>query len=190
LPDWDERYRQGENSSEEANPLLVAAVQDEMPGRALDLACGAGRNSLFLATNGWQVTAVDNSVVALDLLRRRAAKKGLRINAVEADLERNEYRIEPDACDLICDFHYLQRDLFPAVRRGIRYGGLFVATIHLAQPQPDLKPMNPAFLLRPGELKEYFKDWRIEHYWEGRREDGAGGFKRATAEIIARRPAE
>jgi SAM-dependent methyltransferase len=112
----------------------------------------------------------------------------LKINAVNADLERNEYRIEPDAFDLICDLHYLQRDLFPAIRRGIRPGGLFVASIHLALPQPDKRPMNPAFLLRPGELKEYFKDWRMEHYFEGRREDGSGCFKRAAAEIIARRP--
>jgi tellurite methyltransferase len=188
LPDWDERYRRGENIGEDPNPLLVTAVRDQPPGVALDLACGAGRNSLFLAANGWKVTGVDNSVAALGLLRRRATDQGFEVDTVRADLERHEYQVEADAFDLICDIHYLQRDLFQAIRMGIRRGGLFVASIHLAQPQPDLSPMNPAFLLKPGELREYFKGWELKQYWEGRRENGCGGLKRAAAEIIARRP--
>ena len=60
--------------------------------------------------------------------RRRT---GVAIDARVADLEAHEFTIEPYAYDLICDFYYLQRDLFPAIREGVRPGGAVVAAVHL-----------------------------------------------------------
>jgi hypothetical protein len=83
-----------------------------------------------------------------------------------ADLESREFAIEPFAYDLICDFHYLQRDLFPDIREGVRPGGVVVAAIRL----------EGSFAVRPGELREEFAGWKIIYYSEA-----------GDARIVARR---
>ena len=71
---WDERYRADELIWKvEPNRFLVEEVAGLVPGRALDLACGEGRNALWLAERGWQVTAVDFSAVGLEKARRLAS---------------------------------------------------------------------------------------------------------------------
>jgi SAM-dependent methyltransferase len=166
--------------------LLVRAVGDLSPGSALDIACGAGRHAIYLASFGWEVTAVDSSRVGIELLNGRAAVAGVHVNSVVADLELGEFRIESDAYDLVCDFYYLQRDIFPRLRDGLRTGGTFVAAIHLVDDSPDINPMNPNFLLQPGELREFFRGWEIEHYHETSGHDtDSGDHSRKTAEIVA-----
>ena len=88
------------------------------------------------------------------------------------DLERGEFAIAPAAYDLICDFFYLQRDLFAAIREGVREGGAFIGAILLETPEG-----NPAFSLEPGQLREEFAGWKIVYYSE----------TGETARIIARR---
>jgi tellurite methyltransferase len=161
-------------------------VENLAPGRALDLACGPGRNALYLAERGWQVTAVDASGVAVDILQRRARQRGLAVDARVADLEKGEFEIEPSAYDLVCDLFYLQRDLFPRIQRGVRSGGIVIAIIHMVDETPDVKPMNPAYLLRSGELRAVFAGWRIPHDYEGKPADSA--HRRRVAEIVAIRP--
>ena len=70
MADWNERYSRGEHIIKEPMPLLVRVASQLPPGRALDLACGAGRHAIFLASRGWQVTAVDASPVGIKLARR------------------------------------------------------------------------------------------------------------------------
>jgi SAM-dependent methyltransferase len=65
---------------------LVEEVAGLAPGRALDLACGEGRNALWLAERGWQVTAVDFSAVGLEKARRLASERELELILVEADV--------------------------------------------------------------------------------------------------------
>jgi len=110
----------------------------------------------------------------------------LEIDARVADLEKGEFQIEPAAYDLICDFYYLQRDLFPTIRAGVKPGGTFVAAIHLNDGNPAAKPHNPAFLLDPGELKALFSDWEITYYHEGPSDEG--GHHHDTAYLVARKP--
>jgi tellurite methyltransferase len=197
MADWDERYGRGDYATLEPSPLLARAVELCGAGggadgrRALDLACGAGRHALLLAARGFRVTAVDASRVGVELTRARARERGLEVDARVADLERGEFRIEPDTYDLVCDFYYLQRDLFPALRAGVRRGGIFVAAIHLVDEDPRPRPMNPDFLLHPGELRAEFDGWQLLHYHETADTDAdAGQHTRRSAEIIARRPAE
>ncbi|MBL8171830.1 MAG: methyltransferase domain-containing protein [Acidobacteria bacterium] len=179
---WDERYRQREHIQGEPHPLLVRLADELPPGRALDVACGAGRHALYLAERGWQVTAVDVSQVALELLQARARALGLHVDTRRADLERGEFLIEPDCYDLIVNCCYLQRDLFPAMRAGVRVGGVVLAVIALIDDDPQVKPMNPAFLLQPGELRAAFADWELSHYREHKQPG-----RRLLAELIARR---
>jgi len=149
--DWDRHYSDASSLDFTPAPLLVEVAEMLPAGRALDLACGAGRNALHLARLGWSVTAVDRSAVAIGLLRERAA--GLAIDARVADLEGGGFGIEPGAYDLICDFYYLQRDLFPAIREGVRPGGMFAGAIHLADGS------GRRFVMKAGELREVFAGW-------------------------------
>jgi SAM-dependent methyltransferase len=187
LANWDERYKKGEHSSLAPHPLLIRFAENAAPGSALDLACGAGRHALFLAERGWRVTAVDASPVAIQIMLDHARERGLTISAHAADLERGGFVIEPEHYDLICDFYYLQRDLFSAIRAGVKTGGAFVAAIHLASEDPAKDAgRNPSFLLKAGELRSYFEGWRILHYHEASMaNDNASDPLRRYAEIIA-----
>jgi len=174
---WEEHYTVAGNLDFVPAPLLVEVAGMLSPGRALDLACGAGRNALYLASLGWDVVAVDSSSSAIRILRERAAKEQLLIRAYTSDLETDAFPIEPAGFDLICDFFYLQRDLFSHIRAGVRPGSLFVAEIHLRDAN------SHRFVLEAGELRAEFSDWKILHYSEAARP----GNGRPTAQIVARR---
>jgi SAM-dependent methyltransferase len=180
---WDERYAAGKYSAAEPHKLLRSLVKQLTAGKALDLACGTGRHALLLAEKNWRVTAVDNSRVGLEIARARAAEKNAAIDFRLADLEAGEFEIEPLAYDLICDFYYLQRDLFAAMRAGVKAGGIVVSTIHIDDGE---KPGG--FTLREGELKDFFEGFEILHYHETPATDtDAGEHHRRTAEIIAKK---
>jgi SAM-dependent methyltransferase len=156
LAAWDEQYRKNANSAAEResvpNPLLVRAASDLPPGRALDLACGAGRNALWLAQHDWNVTAVDGSPAALEILRHRAT--GLRVETQIADLEDSAFMVEPARYNLIAMCYYFQRSLIEQCKRGLVPGGVMVAIALLTEPDKELS----TFRLRPGELRGYFAD--------------------------------
>jgi SAM-dependent methyltransferase len=90
--DWDEKWRGRLDEQRHAeltgrpSRYLVSAVEGATPGRALDLACGAGRHAVWLAERGWQVTAVDFSEVALAEARRLAADRGVDVEWIQADV--------------------------------------------------------------------------------------------------------
>jgi len=178
LQEWDERHRSAtERDDATPVPLVIATASEMKPGRALDLACGAGRNALWLAEHGWSVTAVDGSPAAIERLRTRAASQGVNINAQVADLEKSEYTIAPAHWDLIVISYYLQRDLFEPAKRGVVPGGVLAAIVLLGEGR---------FSLRTGELRAYFSGWEILHDREGNPADSPEHW--AVAEIVARRP--
>jgi tellurite methyltransferase len=183
---WDQRYRSKERSSEDfdapATPLIIETAKQLKPGKALDLACGTGRNALWLAKHGWSVTAVDASSAAIETLGAKASQFGLNVDAQQVDLDGGEYPIEPSAWDLIAICYYLQRDLFEPAKRGIVPGGVLLAIVHITEPREE--PTHTR--ARPGELRKYFDSWEILHYYEGKPNDTA--HRRSVAEIVARRP--
>ena len=98
--EWDRKYSEtGLLWSAEPNRFVVAELAGLPPGRALDLACGEGRNAIWLAELGWRVAAVDFSEIAIAKGRERAARLGLDVDFVCADLL--DYEPEPDAYDLV-----------------------------------------------------------------------------------------
>ena len=186
LRGWDERYRlrqQPEDMETAPTRLVIETAKQLAPGKALDLACGTGRNAIWLADHGWNVTAVDGAPAAIEILQHRAADAGVTLDARVADLEKGEYIIEQAAWDLIVMSYYLQRDLFGSAKRGVVPGGIVLAIVHITEPgeEPTYKR------LRPGELHAYFDGWEILHSYEGKPTDPA--HQRAVAEIVARRPA-
>jgi tellurite methyltransferase len=184
MTDWDKRYLEGEHLNDEPHPLITKIVSSFKPGRALDVACGPGRHAIWLAGRGWVVTGVDSSRIAVELLQGRAGAKGVVIDSITADLEKREFAIEPESYDLIVVCNYLQRDLFPAIRAGTRVGGLMIAIIGMVDDDPKVRPMNSAYLLRPGELRAEFAGWKLIHDFEGKQ---TGDSSRATAQIAALR---
>lgn len=186
IRDWDKRYRLREHASSDfeagPSPLLVEAATKLTPGRALDLASGTGRNALWLAEHGWKVTAVDGAATATATVRTRAAERGVMIAAINADLEKGGFEIEPSSWDLIAITYYLQRNLFEPAKQGVVPGGVLISIIHMNEPGEADGP----FRLRPGEHKNYFSGWEILHLREGKAIDPA--HRRAVSEIVALRP--
>lgn len=180
---WERRYQLGETGKEDApTALIVEAAAKLRPGTAIDLASGAGRNALYLSEKGWSVTAIDGSQTAIDLVRQRAAARGIHVQAVVADLTSDSFEIPPDAFDLILIAYYLQRNLFPLVKRAIRPGGLILAIAHTPEPGENWSEKRAA----PGELRSLFASWMILHDYEGPSRDPA--HHRPVAEIVAQRP--
>jgi tellurite methyltransferase len=187
IAEWNERYRQLDQiEAFEATPsaVVIETCQHLKPGRALDLACGTGRNALWLAKQGWTISAVDASEVAINTLRSKAKHYELMVESIAADLTSPEFTIKEARWDLVLMCYYLQRSLFPSVKKAVVAGGTIVVLAHLADPG---EPPTETRLLA-GELVKHFDGWIISHSYEGKARDL--GHQRPVAEIVAQRPVE
>lgn len=188
---WNARYAAREQPPEAGPlPLLSSAVAGVPGGRALDLACGAGRHALWLAARGWRVAAVDGSSAALDRLLARAGDAGCRecIEPHVADLEADppEFTIAAGAYDLIVDCHFLHRPLFPLIRNGVCPGGLFVGALHI--PASD-GFRGHGYVLERGELARLATGWGWNVLHSGEQDSTAtSDHGLGVAEIVTRRP--
>ncbi|MBI5485514.1 MAG: class I SAM-dependent methyltransferase [Deltaproteobacteria bacterium] len=124
------------------------------PGaRALDIACGEGRNSVFLAQNGFQVTGLDISDVGLSKGVKRAEAAGVQVDFKQVNLD--GYCLA-ETYDLILNFNFLLRSLIPAELQALAPGGLLLFDTILESPQL-LASHNPDYFLRKGELVRIFE---------------------------------
>jgi SAM-dependent methyltransferase len=156
--DWDRRYAEPELLwSASPNRLLVAETGDIPPGRALDLACGEGRNALWLAELGWRVTAVDFSGVAIEKARARASREGLDVDFLCADLL--DYEPAPGAYDLVLVL-YLQlvaeerRRVLSRAAAALAPGGTFLLVGHDTSNLTEGVggPSDPRVLYTPDDI--------------------------------------
>ena len=116
-------------------------------GTVLDLACGSGRHSRFLAALGFQVCAVDRNTLALEALRRVTG-----VTVRQADLESDPWPLDDLQFDAIVVTNYLHRPLFLRIIEALKPGGSLIYETFAAGNERFGKPSNPDFLLRPGEL--------------------------------------
>lgn len=151
------------------------------PGLALDAAMGTGANAAYLVSLGWRVIGIDISfVAALHAHTRRP-----QIMACVADLD--EFTKPLATFDLILNFYYLQRSLWPLYYEMLKPGGLLILetlTTDMLTKKPGL---TPEFLLKPGELIQSFANWEKIMYDEGWMVTDHGSEK-AVSRMIARRP--
>jgi tellurite methyltransferase len=161
----------------EAAPLLPAS------GTALDVAAGSGRNAVWLALRGLEVTAVDRLPDALERARRLAARLGVRLATIQADLRRPE-AWPRGPFDVVAVFRFLDRRLFPTVRAAVSSGGLVLFETFVGEASGPGAPPRPGRRLLPGELAQAFGGFEVLRLREARPE--APGL----ASIVARRPAE
>jgi len=156
--DWNARYAKKELVwTAEPNRLFAAEVESLTPGRALDVACGEGRNAVWLAERGWDVTAVDFSEVALEKAAELARRRGVEVDWVCADVLEHEPGRE--AFDLVAVL-YLQLphvELAQALRhatRAVAPGGTLVVIGHDTRNLADGHggPSDPSVLYTPAEV--------------------------------------
>jgi tellurite methyltransferase len=191
---WDERYLEGDwvdveepaTLLRESLPLLseaeaMARARGSRP-LALDVACGAGRNTLFLARRGWRVMGVDLSVEGLRLLERRARSEGLPVLPVLADA--GAFQVRPRSFDLVVNTFFLLREAFPLLRQALRPGGLLLfetfSVLELDELGGDIRR---EFALEQGELLRAFPDLQVLLHEEGifERDEGERGLARLVA---------
>jgi 2-polyprenyl-3-methyl-5-hydroxy-6-metoxy-1,4-benzoquinol methylase len=190
---WNGRYaghgfeafpaRPAEWLAEHAALLGELAGREDQP-RALDVACGDGRNARHLAELGFRVDAVDVSDVAIEALRSAAGETGLAVEARIVDLERDAPAV--DAYDVVICMNYLQRDLFGRLRDALRPGGVLIyETVARAHVEELGKRFNPAYVLGRNELLRAFAGLHVRHYREGIAQ--RGGELRGVASLVAQR---
>jgi 2-polyprenyl-3-methyl-5-hydroxy-6-metoxy-1,4-benzoquinol methylase len=157
----------------DANAFLVAMAANLKPGTALDVAMGQGRNAVWLASQGWNVTGYDVSEEGLRQARAAAASRGLKVNAVRASHQ--DFDIGRERWDLIVMTYALadmeDQAFLRRIQESLKPGGLVLVEQFNAAPVPGAKgPANALF--------KTFASYRVLHY-----EDVTGisewGFKEA-----------
>jgi SAM-dependent methyltransferase len=181
---WNQRY--AENSYRRSNPVsLLNGWLPKIPvGRALDVACGAGRNSIFMAAAGFQVDAIDISCEGLMETRKKADEQGLVLNLIEHDLD-EPYPFATDY-NLIVVLWYVNLELITQLCDCLAPGGYLLCEEHLRSEQEVIGPGNPAFRVSPGALREAVSTLDLLLYEEGVEPIPEGG-QVASARVVARK---
>lgn len=182
---WNARYADGAYESRRHPSPFLEKIAHHLPGngRALDLACGAGRNAIYLAHRGLSVDAVDISRVALD--RGRVDAGELPIRWLECDLD-DGFEAEANY-DLIVNIRYVNLALVARLIESLRPGGVLAIEQHLATAADVIGPRNPAFRVDEGELARVASGMIVEHVDEGLFDD-PDGRRAALARLVARKP--
>lgn len=176
---WDRKYRENESPNE---PVAIVKKYAKLsPGRqVLDIACGMGRNSKFLASEGFKVDALDISPIALSHLENFP-----NIHTKEVDFD--SYVLPKEKYDLIVCTYFLKRSLFIPMIEALKPNGIIIMETFLYNPHNENAPSNPAFLLNEGELEGVFDD-RCELLHIREYEDvDPKGCKTMKAQMIARK---
>ena len=179
---WDERHAARQPiESFEPDPTLVDEIGSLRPGRALDLGAGDGRNAIWLAIQGWQVTAVDFSQVALDRGRALATASGVRVEWQLADLL--EWSPGASRFDLVTLFFIHlpsdeRRDVYARAAAAVAPGGTLLIVGHDRTNLVDGVggPQDPTVLFTPGEIAADLAGFRVDRADVARRRvlDGDG----------------
>ena len=172
---WDKRYRAGSYRARSyASPLLERWIDTLAlcPGaRVLDLGCGSGRNSLYLAERGLAVTGVDISSIAIAQAENKAEARGLTVSFRQRDLDLPivETDLAQSKFQLIIMIRYINRRLFPHISSLLSPNGYFVAEHHVVTQQSVSGPMptdSDQFRYRPNELRSAMTNLHVLHYDE------------------------
>ena len=155
-----------------SNPVhseVLEAMDSLSPGKALDLGCGQGRNALFLAQHGFEVTAVDQNELALEILQSIVEQEDLEMTVGLYDINSANLKQSYDLIVSTVVLMFLQADRIPAIIRNMQDqtnpGGYNL--IVCAMDTEDYPCQVPfSFTFKEGELADYYKDWELVKYNE------------------------
>jgi SAM-dependent methyltransferase len=196
MTDWDARYiEEGWAFGKDPNDFLREQADHLPPGRVLCLAEGQGRNAVWLAQRGHDVTAMDQSAAGLEGAKRLAAERGVTITTVRADLD--DFEIEPGAWQGIVSIYAhvdgaLRAKVHARVERGLTPGGVFVLEAYRPEqigrgtggPSDDDRMVNLARLRRELPSLEFLVAREIDReVLEGHRHRGMS----SVVQLVARR---
>ncbi len=194
---WDERYGTEEYAfGKEPNDFLVSVIEQMPKGNTLCVAEGEGRNAVYLASQGHQVTAVDASVEGMKKARRLAAERGVQIRTVVSDLA--HFEILPNSWDSIVSiFAHMPPELRKALHRkvvnGLRPGGVLVLEAYLPK-QLEFKtggPPHAEYLMTLALLEDELEGLEFTHAMELERDVVEGLYhtgKGAVVQIVGVKP--
>ncbi len=178
---WDRKY--GDEKyifGKQPISFLVDHLAFLPKGKVLDIAMGEGRNGVYLATKGFDVTGLDISEKGLAKARKLATEQGVSITTRVVDLQ--QHQLEKNAYEVVLCIYYLQRDLFPQIIQALKSGGVAVVETYTLEHRKYRPRFREEYLLRTNELLELFRDLEVLRYQFI--DDG----KAAYASIIARKP--
>ena len=176
---WDKKYKTN------VIPTKIVEVVEKyaklaIGKNALDIACGMGRNSKFLATEGFQVDALDISQIAIEKLQNIE-----NITAQEVDFD--TYTLKENSYDLIVCTYYLNRSLFSQIEKALKEDGIFIFQTFMHHADNTKSPSNKSFLLEEGELEITFDDrYELLHISEFM-DEGVCGEKSMKASMVAKK---
>lgn len=176
---WDEKWQNNPMSDEPIK--LVSDYASLAPGQqALDIACGMGRHSRYLASRGFEVDALDISSVAIAQLQNIP-----HIHAKEVDFD--TYTLPKERYDLIVCTYFLERRLFPQMIDALKPNGIILMETFLYHPDNERNTSNPAFLLNEGELEATFDTscelLHIPEFWD----EDYQGYKTMKTSMVAKK---
>ena len=179
---WDEKHAQ--DTMPHAPIKFITQYAHLAKGKqALDIACGNGRHSKYLASIGFKVDALDISSVAIEQLKGEPNIEA--IEAIEVDFD--SYALEKNKYDLIVCTYFLERKLFPQMLEALKPEGIILMETFVAHEDNVRKASNPTFRLKVGELEAYFaKSCELRHMKEWWDVDYQG-FKSLKATMVARK---
>lgn len=160
---WNAKYQSKVHGDDTpiANKTLRSLSSHFTGELCLDVACGLGGNSLYLARHGYQVTSLDVSDVAVAYLQMKASQENLPVTAKQVDLD--QVTLPEQFYDLIVVTYFLDRPLLKSLKNVVKEEGfIFIETFY--ETAGTNRHMNPDFKLKPFELQDLFHTWRIVHF--------------------------
>ena len=182
--EWDRRYTDGDYRPRTwPSPFLGEWIERFPVGRALDVACGAGRNALRLAEAGHHVDAIDISTSAINMARAEAEDRRLDVKWIVADLD--DADLGTSRYDLITVIRYVNRPMWPRLVAALAPNGWLLIEHHLVTAATVHGPHSPEFRLAPQELLEAFNALRILYYEETIEDSARDRGSYALARLVA-----
>lgn len=188
---WDERYAGDKLAYGEAPNSFLVSMADRLPrgGSALDIGAGEGRNALYLASLGFDVLAIDQSVVGMEKASRLATQRGLKLRTRAVDL--NDFDAEPGTFDLVSSIFVhlpaaLRQRVHDGVKRWLKPGGLFLLEAYSPEQleRETGGPKEAARLASLDELLSELEGLTIEHQASLVRDVSEGEYHTGEAAVV------
>lgn len=174
--------------------VQLKCVSAEQQAPVLDLACGSGRNGLYLVENDIPVTFADINGEVLEQVKQSLSSARENKQRLAQywliDFEAAQAApLQDKSFAAVIVFRYLHRPLFEQIKAAIKPGGIIIYETFTEQQAQFGRPKNPNFLLKPAELVKLFDDWEILHSFEGVIDAAHhSNTKQAIAQIVAIKP--